>query len=471
MKRPVALLALVLGCERDRVPAEGTLVVHLDTNAPLSTTTLSTDRSMALFDSVRVEVQTQDNETACPGNPSACQREFAASDESLRGLSFGIHTTDRKDLFIVVQMFPSALAGAEIDPRVTVAVRAPIVNVPDQGEANVSVFLDVESVGAGVKTAELTGYTGAASRVGSWPWAKRIPCVGVPAAGEVCIEGGAFWMGAASGALTTQEDRSARRVIGLSPYFLLDHEVKVAELRAFLGEQPALLGHVSQWTGSLSGSKDADWCTYTTELGAFDEHPVNCVTDQLARAYCQARGGDLPTEAQFEYVAGAFRGRPFVWGLDLPTCGHAVFGRATSLTRVSTILSDTSCASLSVDAHALIGGPSSYGAAPTRDFMIVGTARVAHLAGNLSEWTLDEYESREGNCWADPTQPNLAIDPVCKQEAESTRRLYEHSRAVRGGSWLEGRPALASNYRFELQMDIKVPGVGFRCARPGGGVP
>lgn len=458
----------LLGCTREYTPAIGTLVVHIDTNAPVLTN-FDKDRSMPLFDSVRVELLTPDGSLAC----AACQREFPASEDQFRnGLSFGITKPSRSDLRIRARMFLSGLAGTEIDPRVTVSVMAPLMQdetsqVPDQGTKHASLFLDVRDVGIRERTASLEPYTGAGSLVYNWAWAHRIGCVGNPRSDEACVKGGAFWLGAASGALSVEPERSARRLIALEPYFLLDHEVTVAELRAFLGTHLEFGNNLHKWSGALDGKTPTDWCTYTPEPSELDLYPVNCVDDILARAYCQAQGGDLPTEAQFEYVAGAFNGRPFVWGLDIPSCEYAVYGRHTQLTPWSTAYSDSTCGGPTQLDRNLLGTPIPSKELKVRDFLHIDGHAILHLAGNLSEWALDEYEARAGACWSDLSRPNFAHDPVCTQVPNDTSaRRYLRSRTGRGGSWLEGMPALASNYRFEAESGQGTAWIGFRCARP-----
>ena len=49
-----------------------------------------------------------------------------------------------------------------------------------------------------------------------------------------------------------------------------------------------------------------------------DQHPVTCVDWSQSRAYCQWRGGDLPTEAQWEFAARGTEARTFPWGESAP---------------------------------------------------------------------------------------------------------------------------------------------------------
>ena len=61
-----------------------------------------------------------------------------------------------------------------------------------------------------------------------------------------------------------------------------------------------------------------------------EDYPLPCASWRLARAFCQSQGGDLPTEAQWEYAASA-AGRPYKtlypWGDDDPTCARAIVQR------------------------------------------------------------------------------------------------------------------------------------------------
>jgi tRNA nucleotidyltransferase/poly(A) polymerase len=61
-----------------------------------------------------------------------------------------------------------------------------------------------------------------------------------------------------------------------------------------------------------------------------EEIAVDCVSHQLATKFCEARGGSLPSEAQFEYVATLRGTRLAPWGNLEPSCDEAVVGRSVA---------------------------------------------------------------------------------------------------------------------------------------------
>ena len=82
---------------------------------------------------------------------------------------------------------------------------------------------------------------------------------------------------------------------------------------------------------------------------------------------------------------------------------------------------------------------------------------ILDLAGNVAEWSLDEYTTIEEAC----LDENPAVDPVCGTKSTVAPGRY----LIRGDSWaLPGAGGLRAAVRssFEDEQDEEV---GFRCAR------
>src|SRR6185436_82728 len=98
-----------------------------------------------------------------------------------------------------------------------------------EGSIDVTVFLPTDAVGRPIGTlddpipADLRAP--GISAVGTWPGARRVPCQGMANPGEVCVPGGAFWMG---NPLLSVGDATRQRLVVLSPFFIDSAEVTVA---------------------------------------------------------------------------------------------------------------------------------------------------------------------------------------------------------------------------------------------------
>lgn len=302
-------------------------------------------------------------------------------------------------------------------------------------------------------------------------------CAEAPRKGEACIDGGAYWMGnpLVKGDDFVESDR--QRLVVLSPYFIDTREVRVGELREWLATQPKDLDTVVR-RGADIAAEDF-FCTYTdTPDAEADLRPANCVPWELADAYCKAKGGALPTEAQFEYVSSELRSALFVWGADeAPLCEAAVWGRSglagsaiaalgesECLEKLANQSSDPAKAALSVAGAQALPDTDLAALATTRltDRITVGEVEVFDLAGNVQEWVLDRYQKQDESCWNVATT-NLFVDPVCTTPGSIA------ARSVRGGSWIQSREFLRAAYRSNhAQGDDGSYVIGFRCARPAG---
>jgi formylglycine-generating enzyme required for sulfatase activity len=259
-----------------------------------------------------------------------------------------------------------------------------------------------------------------------------MPCKGEPAADEACVPGGAFWMGNPRlDVLDAREaDGTSERVVVLSPYYLERAEVTVAAMRA------ARVARVVD--DPVEANPSQPGCIYTAAPGKDDDRPVNCLSWQRARAYCTKVGRRLPSEAEYEYAAGARESRAFPWGGDLPTCSDAVQGGGTSCPEAR--------------------GPALAGSG-ARDRVALGSAVVVDLAGNLRELVADRFRRGDEPCWGD----GIFVDPVCELDPAET----QVARSVRGGSYRDEGTLLRAALRGFIENERFAISelVGFRCAR------
>jgi formylglycine-generating enzyme required for sulfatase activity len=276
---------------------------------------------------------------------------------------------------------------------------------------------------------------------------------------EVCVPGGAFVFGnEATPASPTDTDSSAPARVAIVPPFLVDtYELTVAEYRAVLragytGPLEVLANDTAIPTSASSAGVEetAPFCTYSTQPMDRETMPLNCVGRPTARAVCQFLGGDLPTEAEWEYVsaqAGHASKTRYAWGDPLPTCLQAVYARGVDLL---TNQIDPCSTTLGF-------GPQPVASSSDRS---VGLG-VTDLAGGMTEWVLDAAESLASRCWR--SAPLEA--PSC-EITDAT--LY----SLRGGAWvtpfLAPVPLLATT-RADAAPDGGNAAIGFRCVRDGGG--
>jgi formylglycine-generating enzyme required for sulfatase activity len=231
-------------------------------------------------------------------------------------------------------------------------------------------------------------------------------CVAPPPcpAGMQLIPAGRFDMGSAV------SDEQPIHGVRLGAFCLDETEVTVAAWGACV---------TAGGCGPAGATATCNW-----GVGGRDAHPINCVDWAEARAYCQWRGGALPTEAQWEYAARVTQARTYPWGNEAPDAQLCWSGSA--------VLTGT-CA---VGTFSL--GNSPFG--------------LSDMAGNVWEWTADwkgPYSGSAGSYVDDPAGP-----------ASGTARV------IRGGSWnntLAGDVRAAN--RFELAPALRDVHVGVRCAR------
>ena len=153
------------------------------------------------------------------------------------------------------------------------------------------------------------------------------------------------------------------------------------------------------------------------ELTGRNSHPVNCVSWFRATAFCRWRGGDLPTDAQWEYAARGTDGRTYPWGNDVPPSLPCALLRSTC---------------------------------PVRSFPSLNSPfGLFDMGGNVWEWTADWYAGYTEAAATNPTGPSSGT-----------------SHALRGGAGTSGASGLRAAARATFAVTDRSETVGFRCARP-----
>jgi sulfatase modifying factor 1 len=206
------------------------------------------------------------------------------------------------------------------------------------------------------------------------------------------------------------------------------------------GWDPQWDSHLLADSDSLVAALTCDpaLATWTYEPRSNDDRPINCVTWFEAMAFCTWDQGYLPTEAEWNYAAtGGDQQRAYPWsrpaGSLLLDADHASYWDQN--TEACVISGEQDCS--------------------IADILLVGTKPAgdarwgqSDLAGNVFEWTLD---------WGAP------YGDTCTDCANLSPGAH---RELRGGSFASDTFDLRSGRRLALDPAVRIPMLGFRCARP-----
>lgn len=273
---------------------------------------------------------------------------------------------------------------------------------------------------------------------------------------EACIDGGAFVLGNldvdTGGGDSTGYFLSGapERVAVLSSFRIDRFEVTVARwrdavMKGFVAPDATPKRNEAP-TDPKKPPDDLTHCTYSDSNQNRENHPVNCVSWTSARAYCQFIGGDLPTEAQWEYAAQVF-GRPIKtslpWGEIDPQCDTVVFGRLNN-----TIFGDGRC----LDKFPQGVAPANTDAATDKT---IG-ADIVGMGGNLNELTIDSALGMNTVCWLRAP----LHDPTCIDPDDMGAKV------TRGGDWTQNTIGVFSGVRWG-KGGLPSSVIGFRCAAKG----
>lgn len=206
--------------------------------------------------------------------------------------------------------------------------------------------------------------------------------------------------------------------IPVPPFNIMAYEVTVGDFKSWCQSKTGK-EHCTGWQGAQAWQNS--------------QHPVVNVSWHEASAYCEHWGGRLPTESEWELAARGSEGRTYPWGNEWGT------GRANYC--------DLGC-----DSPYL---PTTYEDDGTPQTAVVDSFSqgatedgIYHLAGNVSEWTMD--------CWT--TGHTRRID--WRSGSDSCQL-----RVKRGGSWKQPVATLSAWYRSSMRSETRSNQVGFRCVR------
>jgi hypothetical protein len=158
------------------------------------------------------------------------------------------------------------------------------------------------------------------------------------------------------------------------------------------------------------------WLARTEALEPGSSLPTADVSWAAARSRCEAAGGRLPTEAEWEYAA-----------------------RAGTTTRYYGRLDAIAWYQDNSDEQRHPVGTKAANAFGLHDML-----------GNVSEWVLDRYYNR----YYDDSDP---IDVDLPLAANATA-------VARGGSWVSSTDGVRVSRRLQMETDAEEPHIGFRCA-------
>ncbi len=439
--------------DHDPLPPEGQVVLGITTDAWLPRGAGEAYEPVpknALFERLRIELFAPGETTPC----TECFRDFGIDHRTINEGRASIGFVPRPGVSgyrARVRLYHSGASESAAEPResssIVTVVSLPAVGADGIVEVHVTLRTDDLSKPRGTLEAPVEPESGPAplGLAGTWHNDVVRDCAEPARPGEACVPGGAFWSGDPGFAVPFE------RLVAVSPFYIDKHEATCGEVRASgLAFLDVMALKADPYLYSADPAKQIHYCTYTQNPTDKEDLPVNCVTRDLALRFCEKRGATLVTEAQYEFVAGARRNATFPWGEGAASCADAVFGRSYETTKPPEF---RMCASVGI-------GVAKPGSGRLDRVTMPDGNEIVDLAGNLTEWLLDTYQTTDEPCFAS----NPGVDPVCKDK--STREPDRLS--VRGNPWTDpGGTLLRAAVKTSASSAApQNPRVGFRCGRP-----
>ncbi|MBF0383956.1 MAG: SUMF1/EgtB/PvdO family nonheme iron enzyme, partial [Magnetococcales bacterium] len=216
------------------------------------------------------------------------------------------------------------------------------------------------------------------------------------------IPGGSFVLGCQNS--DGSKNEHPIRTVHLSPFTIGAYPVTVGEYRKFIEKS----GHTEP-------------PLMRDPVFGRTNHPIVGVSYEDALAYAKWCGGDLPTEAQWEYTAKGGKNNKYPWGKDDPT---------QDLAHISSTIEST----LPVDSHPK--GISSF--------------KIYDMCGNVWEWCKDSWDEKFYSTLKDG----------CQDPYNNNHEIED--RVIRGGSFDSFVSQGRCTARYHKPKKHKNRSIGFR---------
>jgi formylglycine-generating enzyme required for sulfatase activity len=284
--------------------------------------------------------------------------------------------------------------------------------------------------------------------------APAVSSVAVPApakcpAGMVLVPGGEFFMGSEEADALPFEKPPHK--VKVSPYCLDELEVTVEKYKDCSDRGSCRrAGKINEWPDIKPAQRKIyDPLCNANDPAAKASHPINCVDWDQAREFCEAAGGRLPTEAEWEFAARGPDGRVYPWGDEKPSakllnaCGKECVAwekkHPDPDNEIAAMYDEDDGFPNTAPVGSFPAGKSRYG--------------VKDVVGNVWEWVADWYADYDK-----ASAQTMSVDP--KGPEKGTRRV------IRGGSWNGSQATwVRPSFRFHAAPSSRSYGFGFRCAK------
>lgn len=258
----------------------------------------------------------------------------------------------------------------------------------------------------------------------------------------VPIPAGSFTMGAGVNDKAKQPDESPAKKVNIEAFWMGAYEVTHDIFDIFFRDEATSVGSaVDAVTRPTPQYIDLSW-----GMGKTGGFPVNSMSQDAAMMFCKwlyKKTGvfyRLPSEAEWEYACRAGSTTTYPFGDDVKELGKYAWYKGNSKSKYQKVGQKQ---------------PNAWG--------------LYDILGNVSEWTLDQYDERYFDKFSDnASQPVIAP-------------AKRYPKSIRGGSYLDGAELLRSSSRQHSEpswnkRDPQIPKsrwwltdamfVGFRIIRP-----